>query len=381
MRQSLAFPLSAVSLLVALAGCGGGGTPEPAGDASAAQAAEPDAAAAGVEVDAEAAAWSAPDVTAAARRPPTTATPTAAPVLNLSATTADRMAAAAATAQSSSNECAPIRPFYWEIGDKGSVLASGSMTSTTTATRYDGTTSMQVASASKWVYGTYVAQKLGGQLSESDRKFLRMSAGYNDFTTCQPGQTVGICQAFGTNGVYTAAEDGKFDYGGGHMQKHAVLMGLGAMAAPQLTTEVRSKIGTEIAFNYSLNIAGGVSTTPQQYAKMLRKIMNNELQMGTLLGSGAVCTNPRTCANSQALRTPVPMSESWHYSVGHWIEDDPILGDGSFSSPGAFGFYPWIDASKQFYGIVARQASTGAGVGSVNCGRKIRKAWLSGVAQ
>ena len=62
------------------------------------------------------------------------------------------------------------------------------------------------------------------------------------------------------------------------------------------------------------------------------------------------------------------------------MEDDPVVGDGAFSSPGAFGFYPWIDASKTYYGVLARQGAAGTGVDSVNCGRLIRKAWVTGVA-
>ena len=59
------------------------------------------------------------------------------------------------------------------------------------------------------------------------------------------------------------------------------------------------------------------------------------------------------------------------------------MGDGAFSSAGAFGFYPWIDTSKRYYGIVARQDffSARAGVDSAYCGRVIRKAWVTGTAQ
>ena len=70
---------------------------------------------------------------------------------------------------------------------------------------------------------------------------------------------------------------------------------------------------------------------------------------------------------------------SWHYSLGHWIEDDPA-GDGAYSSPGAFGFYPWIDTSKTLYGVVARIVLAGA-YDSALCGAQIRKAWVTGVAQ
>jgi hypothetical protein len=107
--------------------------------------------------------------------------------------------------------------------------------------------------------------------------------------------------------------------------------------------------------------------------------------MGRLLGANAVCTNPATCPN-EAVKAPIPSTETWHYAVGHWVEDDPKVGDGAFSSPGAFGFYPWIDASKTYYGILAREdrhrtAEDKPAVLSVDCGRLIRKAWLTGEAQ
>ena len=79
------------------------------------------------------------------------------------------------------------------------------------------------------------------------------------------------------------------------------------------------------------------------------------------------------------LATPIPLNETWHYSLGHWVEDDPAVGDGAFSSAGAFGFYPWVDAGRQFYGVLARSAADG-GQPSMECGRLIRRAWLDGLA-
>jgi hypothetical protein len=98
-----------------------------------------------------------------------------------------------------------------------------------------------------------------------------------------------------------------------------------------------------------------------------------------------VCTNPATCP--EASYAPIPADESWHYSLGHWVEDDPLVGDGAFSSPGAFGFYPWIDASKTNYGVLARHVNVSVtgddpvAVASVMCGRNIRRAWATGTAQ
>ena len=295
---------------------------------------------------------------------------------------AQRVAAATATAQSSSNGCASMAPFYWEIGDRTARLAAGSVNASGNALSYTSSTLMPIASASKWLYAGYVVQKRQGVLSVSDIEFLNFRSGYTNFSICLPGQTIDSCLAYLNNGVYSAATDGQFDYGGGHMQKHASLEGLGAADNAALAAAVRAQIGTDIALAYSQpQPAGGGVSTADDYARFLRKLLGGTLWMGAALGTHPVCTNPTTCPAGQTISTPVPLNESWHYAVGHWVEDDPAVGDGAFSSPGAFGFYPWVDASKTWYGVLARRDSAGGGADSVDCGRLIRKAWVSGVAQ
>ena len=83
-----------------------------------------------------------------------------------------------------------------------------------------------------------------------------------------------------------------------------------------------------------------------------------------------------------AIATPID-AESWNYSLGHWVEDDPVVGDHAFSSAGALGFYPWIDRTKTLYGILSRRSDGlegNAGYNSARCGRLIRQAWVTGVA-
>lgn len=294
---------------------------------------------------------------------------------------ADRSAAAATTAQSTTNQCAPVKPFYWEVGDKNAKLASGSVTSTTDPTVYTSATVMNIASASKWLYSSYVVEKRAGVLSASDIKFLNFQSGYTNFFTCLPSQTVQQCVDFGNNGVYDASTDGKFDYDGGHMEKHASLIGLGALDNGTLAAELHSQLGSDVAFTYAQpQLAGGIDTSADDYARFLRKIVGGSLKMHDALGSHPVCTNPATCAASAF--SPTPSNVSWHYSIGHWVEDDPSLGDGAFSSPGLFGFYPWIDAGRTTYGIVARHLlNSEATQGSVVCGQLIRKAWMTATPQ
>lgn len=309
--------------------------------------------------------------------PSPTPTPTPTPV-----STAQRISAATATAQSTSNDCASINPFYWEVGDKNSRLASGSIQSGGGTPVYTASTVMSIASASKWIYAAYVVQRRQGQLTDDDIKFLTFRSGYTNFSNCQSNQTVDECVAYQQNGVHSNLTDGKFSYGGGHMEKHASLNGLGPLNNAGLLTEIQSQLGTDVNVPYSQpQLAGGIYASANAYAIFLRKILSGSLLMNAALGTNAVCTNPTTCVD--AINTPVPTSESWHYSIGHWVEDDPVNGDGAFSSAGAFGFYPWIDASKSWYGIVARKddTETGNGFQSAQCGRLIRKAWMTGVPQ
>ncbi len=299
----------------------------------------------------------------------------------LAVASADRVAATTATAQSETNACAVIRPFYWEIGDGKGRLASGSIASPTTTTRYTAATQMAIASASKWIYGAFVAQRTGGALTDTDRKFLSMRSGYVSMQECAAGQTVDGCLNYEGNGAYTAESDGRFYYNGGHMQKHASLTGLGTMTSAKLTAAVKAQIGPELKIAYAApELAGGVVTSADAYAQFLRKMINGQLVLGSLLGSDPACTNPRTCAKGEAQLTPAPIGETWHYSIGHWVEDDPVTGDGAFSSGGTFGFYPWIDAKKTSYGIVARKSAPNSGDDSAMCGRLIRKAWATGRA-
>jgi len=297
-----------------------------------------------------------------------------------------RTHAATQTAQNNA-ACNAIKPFYWEIGDQTEPLASGSVG----GKMYTASTLMPIASASKWIFGAYVVQARQGQLNSEDISALTMSSGYTNFgnTSCvrflpgrRDGESVSECfntdnPKGGNNSDYNPDAFGKFYYNGGHFQKLAIDLGLGADNNAALARDVQMYVGTDFVFTYgSPQLAGGVNTSANNYAIFLRKILSKQLYIGDLLGAYAVCTNPATC--NTALSTPTPSTINWNYSLGHWVEAD---GDGAFSSAGAFGFYPWIDKTKTFYGIVARKDSLGSGYDSAACGALIRKAWMTGRVQ
>lgn len=290
-------------------------------------------------------------------------------------TTLQRLQAAKATAEQNSL-CTAIAPFYWEVGDKTGTLAFG----TAGGTAPTSVTPMLIASSSKWVFAAYMLELRQGTLGADEQRFLHFQSGYTSFDNCSGATTVEACLASGTNGDLTAANLDKFHYGGGHLQKLATLSGLGPDNNAALTTEYKRLLGSELALGFATpQLAGGMYLAPFTYAGFLRKVLGGSLRLRDHLGEGPVCTLPAACAS--AVYSPWP--EAVHYAVGHWVEDAPTVGDGAFSSPGAFGFYPWIDSKKEYYGLLARQDTTSklAYFDSVKCGRLVRKAWLTGVTQ
>lgn len=348
-----------------------------------------------------------------------------------------RIFAAQVTAQNPdpASSCRPIAAnaadkqagFYWEIGDANGIVtgsagqkAAGSVSPPGVDTpRYTRDTDMLIASASKWVYSTYFTEVAGtvrdgvGTMPAAYVPFLNFTSGYTNFAvaSCSPEFTVGACMLFLNNETRTDANIGKFDYDGGHLQ---VLGGGGdatlradkffmanlnnfTLAPQALTDKMRAALAAKVP-NYvpsyhTTELAGGAEMSAANYAEMLKGLVrkDNPLKMAAFLqpvavNPYAVCTNAAdpACGPGKAVHTPVPANESWSYGLGHWIESDPKVGDGSYSSAGWFGFYPWVDASKTYYGIVARKnliTGEGNGYASVVCGRAIRKAFMTGEVQ
>lgn len=323
---------------------------------------------------------------------------------------------AAKTTAGSNPACQRIRPFYWEIGDVHGKQASGTESgSGLFGDKPTATTEMEIASASKWIFGAYVLEKLDvtptHPLPADVVPYLNFTSGYDNLSSlhCLFRSSVDSCFRNrngngGHNNDRNDADIGHFFYNGGHMQALAIKMGLGKDERngwgrkPLLADEIMRYLGSDIHLKFkNVLLSGGIEMNAENYARFLRKILDGELRMHNYLGTHAVCTNPHDPACPTAIYSPVDQSkpqgpddistESWHYSLGHWVEDDPIHGDGAFSSPGAFGFYPWIDASKTWYGLIARhdlahaghrKSGEPSGVSSVYCGRLIRQAWLTG---
>jgi len=269
-----------------------------------------------------------------------------------------------------------LGPYYWEIGDADGVKVSG----TAGANAPGATTELWVFSSSKWLYAANVVQKRG--VRDEDVPYLNFTSGYSMFGNapiCFGTDTVEGCLV-GRDGR-DPASIGKFFYDSGHMQHHAAtVMGLGPADDAALAADLNATIGN-FGFSYTVpQLAAGVVVSPQGYARFLRRLLRGELALAAALGTHKVCANPATPGCNAVSSPNSGTTEALNYSLGHWVEDDPVVGDHAFSSAGGGGFYPWIDKTKTYYGILARERETEADAGyhSAQCGRLIRQAWVKG---
>ena len=291
-------------------------------------------------------------------------------------TLADRVSAATATVGTNPRcSVSTLGAYYWEIGDASGALASGRVGLSPPGAG----TAMRVYSASKWLYAASVLQRHAD--FTGDVKYLNFTSGYTEFGNVPVcvGDTVDEC-LIGRDG-FDAADDGRFAYDSGHMQVHAAeVMGFGGYDNGDLAAELNTTLGN-LGFSYWVQQpAAGVLATPSAYGAFRRRLLDGTLRLGGQLGAHKVCAQS-TASGCNAAYTPDSIgTERWNYALGHWVEDDPAIGDHAFSSAGGGGFYPWIDAGRTFYGILAREISTEAAAGyhSAECGRLVRQAWLTG---
>ena len=120
--------------------------------------------------------------------------------------------------------------------------------------------------------------------------------------------------------------------------------------------------------------AGGATASGEDYAAVLTALVAGELLSPASLevmaadhtGDGVTLEyRPGTAADGR----------DWHYALGCWREcEDATYGPecdqpGVLSSPGAFGFYPFWDQARGFWGVVSTQLLTGGAEVTVPLGQ------------
>ncbi|PTL77181.1 hypothetical protein [Vitiosangium sp. GDMCC 1.1324] len=294
---------------------------------------------------------------------------------------------AAVDTANTSPDCTSLGDFYWEIGSGTAKLFGFSRGSTVSET-----TVLPLASASKWLYASaYVQSKGYVNLGAAEKKQLNFTSGYlestDDVTCGDVGTTVSECYGSDYKNVsYHSGEDGNFFYDGGHMQKLATddMGWRSGTGVASVVSWLNGQLGTSLPESSgAVAVAGGFRGSAAHYRVFLQKLLTNQYAMSVRLTADAVPAYP---GGPGVSNTPWVSGQAY-YGLGHWLERE-LVSDvwrmTGHSSPGLFGFYPWVDAGKSQYMLLARARLIGPeheGEQSRVCAHKIRKAYELGVPQ
>lgn len=261
-----------------------------------------------------------------------------------------------------------------------------------------------IASASKWLTSATIMRLVDeGTLSLSDRPqdhlgfwtadlmdpraditlehLLSFTSGFNQnpgSLNCQPAAIITVTQC--AQQVYNDGIDTQpgfgFAYGPEHMQIAAAMAE--AATGMAFADIVRTKLAEPLGMSENTDFvnptrrnplaSGGAESTANDYALFLTALLD-----GRLVADPDLFLAERTSDKELIFRPGAAQDfGDWQYALGSFLEcdkpefDESCAAEAIYSSPGAFGWTPWIDRNAGYWGIVARRGDLqtgGIGVG------------------
>lgn len=246
-----------------------------------------------------------------------------------------------------------------------------------------------IASASKMVSGLVLLALVGkGTLSLDSttgdvlgwqppkanitlRHLLSFTSGMPPEAACtfDPETTLAACVDTIAAGTPKALPGKLFEYGSAHLHIAARMAEVktGKSWATLFDENVRVPLGlpADVAYftfpkgkNGTTNplIAGGLRTSSDEYARILDVVFHRGAGLGI----------PDALFTEQA-KEPFPDVEiggspangigvPWHYGLTAWLEcSSPATGCAAISSPGTYGFTPWLDRETGYYAVLGME--------------------------
>ena len=259
---------------------------------------------------------------------------------------------------------------------------------------FDADTAVYIASATKLIFGLAVWQLVDdGLLARGDNpqdyisfwtdvagdgrseitldQLLGFVSGFNAPSTAHPcisDGTVSLSDCVRSiyeDGLDTLPGAGLY-YGPEHMQIAALMMQeVGAKPAPDIMRDVLfDPLGVSATTRFTANLgdnpryAGSLIPTANDVALILTGVLDGSLIMDL---SGYLEDRTGMASIGRRPDTIDELGFDWHYGWGFWLECDAMsfqadcLTQPTISSPGAFGFTPWVDFETDYWGIIAME--------------------------
>lgn len=103
-------------------------------------------------------------------------------------------------------------------------------------------------------------------------------------------------------------------------------------------------------------LAGGMRASMNDYARVLRFVFDKGQWQGSQLLAPGIFNTQTIAPYPDAVIGSSPGTVDARYGLTAWLEcNTPATGCTSISSPGAFGFTPWLDRTAGYYAILGMQ--------------------------
>jgi serine-type D-Ala-D-Ala carboxypeptidase/endopeptidase len=208
------------------------------------------------------------------------------------------------------------------------------------------------------------------------RQLLSFTSGLPREAPCTllAGITLADCVDLISTMTLVAPPGTRFDYGSTHLHVAARMAEVvtGQSWANVFGTQLKAPLGLPAEMTYYTAprqalgtsnplIAGGLRATMNEYARVLQLEFNRGVYQGnTLIDASlfdAQATEPYPNAaigNSPFLNASI----NFHYGLAAWLEcPPPAVNCDVLSSPGAFGFTPWVDRDGGYYAVLGMEVT------------------------
>jgi len=255
-----------------------------------------------------------------------------------------------------------------------------------------------VASSSKWISGLTLFRLVSdGRLSLDSttgtvlgwtgpksaitlRQLLSFTSGLPPDANCTLNPSIKLqdCVSQIAQLNLTATPGTRYDYGSTHLAVAGRMAEVvtGKTWNDLFAEQLRTPLGlpAEVTYYTAPNqlmgqqnplVAGGLVVSMNEYAPLLGLLFRRGLLSGQRIIRDDLFTDQAKTPYPSAVIGESPMQQAGYpylYGLTAWLEcDTPATGCQVISSPGAFGFTPWIDRDAGYYAIIGTLNTTSSG--------------------
>jgi serine-type D-Ala-D-Ala carboxypeptidase/endopeptidase len=205
------------------------------------------------------------------------------------------------------------------------------------------------------------------------RHLLSFTSGLNPENACtyQPATPLAECVDAISQADLLGPPGSRFDYGSTHLHVAALMaeVATGSQWNDIFHQQIRVPLGLPAEFAYYAQprqsvdtqpinplIAGGMRASMNDYERLLRFVFDKGRWQGAQLLAPVIFDTQTVAPYPAATIGATPAFIDLRYGLTAWLEcDTPAAGCSTISSPGAFGFTPWIDRAAGYYAIIGME--------------------------